>query len=475
MFHDFVGNGDVDWRQFTFEAEIEIGAGLITNTMSYREVDAFSSADVDSRETAALITFYDLDQEQFSNELRYNVTLRDRWDLTVGASYFSQEYDYMTGLVVGATGLDFDKSEGRGHRRGGGQLDQTSMSFYFDNEYRLTDNFALIGGFNISRDEKDVKIVPRLPPATIAANDNVMVQALADVCDYAAGCDFSRAVPADDKWTNFSPKFGFTWSAGEDMQIYGHWSRAYRSGFYNFRQTNIALLIPGSSGNGPEPTDEEEHNAFEIGMKSRFMDGNLVVNAAYFFQDVQDLARSTGFTLPADGSTAQDLINVGDAELAGFELDMTARFGENLVVQLAAGYVDGDITDAKSDIDRRGDGITPADESLALVRLSEWTANASVTYDVLIGEANALTLAADYGYRSEAAARDENPAFFPRQNMIGASVRYGPVDGKWSVSTYGKNLRNDVVYRTIFTVSQGRTYAPLAEGRRYGIEFRYEL
>ena len=472
--HDFVGSGDAAWTQFTFESVFDLGEGQVTNILAYRKVDAFSATDVDSRETGALNTFYFMDQDQYSNELRYNIAPKDNWDLTLGLSWFAQEYEYTTGLVVSASDLDFDMSAGRGHRRGGGQLDQTSVSLYMNNEVRINDSFSFIGGFNYSNEEKEVAIAPRLPPATLTGDTDPKVQALADVCGYATGCDWSRAVPAKDDWSNFSPKIGFVWHGQEDMQVYGHYSRAFRSGFYNFRQTNAKLLVPGPNGNGPEPTAEEEHNAIEFGIKSLLADGTVRLNAAVFNQDIDDLARSTGFVLPADGSSAQDLVTVGDARITGIEVDVLAQLGDNMVLQLAVGWLDGDITDAKSNINRVG-GIDAKDEALDMVRLSELTYNLALTYDQPVKDVGVLTMSLDYGYRSESAARDDNAAFFPEMKMLGFNLRYEPNDGNWSVSAYGKNMLDEVLYKSLFPISAGRVYAPIAEGRRLGLEFRYKM
>ena len=476
--YDHLGAGDAEWNQATWEVSMEAGPGQLTNLLSFREVNAFASADIDGLATPGIITFYFLDQDQVSNEVRYNITLFDRWDLTAGLYYYSQRYEYETGLVtgMGTTNLVFDADVGGGHRRGGGRLDQETLALYMNNEFRLTDSLALYGGFNLSQEHKDVRIAPRLTPAMIdMGSDDFKNSPYANACDFETGCNWSRAyaIPAKETWVNIAPKAGARWFITDDMQIYGHVSSAFRSGFYSFRQTNTHLLLPGPNGKGPEPTDVEEHYAAEFGIKSHFWDSRLRVNGAIFTQEISDLARSTAFTLPG-GEPAQDLINVGDARINGWEAEVQVAPIDNLLVEFAAGFLDGKITEATADINRDGE-INSLDEGLDIVRLSELTYNVNVTYDLPVGRQELLTFSASYAFRDEAAATDSNTAYFPELEMVNASVSYGATDGSWKLSLYGRNILDQVVYKTVFPISRWRVYAPIAEGARYGMEFSYNF
>ena len=449
--HDFVGEGNVDWAQYNVNLTAELGNVTITNVLGLREVEAFASADIDGLPPQGLSSLYALDQDQISNEFRVNFNITDTWTSTVGLSYFEQEYDYVTGLQIAA----IDTAPGGNDRLGGGTQEQKSQSIYWDNEIKLTDNFSLIGGANYSKEDKDVVLIARVQGS------------IADgTCEIARNtCDFSRGNPGSDSWTNLSPKVGFQWWLQDEAQLYGHWTVAYRSGFYNLRPWCDALVT------NPTPTDVEKHTAIEVGIKTELDDGRYRLNAAIFRQDIDDLARSAGYVL-SDGSPAQDLVNVGDARIQGLEIELIAQATNNLVLTAAFGLLDGDILDAKTDIN--GDGIlgNRADEASALTRLSPKSYNLGIIYDADIGN-GVLTLGANYNYRDEAAARDDNAAFFPEVAIINAGIDYTPNDGAWSLHLYGKNLTDKVIYSTLFPVSNGRVFAPIKEGKRVGLEFRY--
>ncbi|MBV1906423.1 MAG: TonB-dependent receptor [Pseudomonadales bacterium] len=466
---DYMGVTDLDWQQITFEAGIDVGEnGRITNIMGYRKVESETLTDVDGVNPTTpgarlnIIGIYVIDQDQFSNELRYNQVVGDRWEFTAGLVYFTQEATYGTGLWRGGLpGIDHPSNV-----FGGGTQDNDSWSFYFNNEFAVTDTFSLTGGFNYLTEDKDVMIVPRAPSS------------LADgLCDInAQTCDFAgQGVPSDDDWNNFSPKLGFKWQVLEDGHVYGHIARAYRSGFFNVRQTNPNSINLNA-------TDVEKHTSYELGIKSSLAEGAVRLNAAVFFQDIEDLARSAGGEVLINGlpSPFQDLLNVGDAEIKGFEFDVTGLVGDNLVINASVGYLDGDITNAEANINKsKTDGVTDIvgdeiDETLDIVRLSKWTTHLGLVYDMDLGDSGVLTLRAEHSYRSKSAARDDNAQFFPSVDIINAGMTYEPREGNWKVTLYGKNLGDKVVYKTLFSIAN-QVFAPISKGRRYGLEFRYSL
>ncbi|MBV1876649.1 MAG: TonB-dependent receptor [Pseudomonadales bacterium] len=477
--HDFKGLSEVEWTQFTFETGVDLGSGRLTNIMAYREVESLSFTDLDGISVAdggrtQLAGIYKVEQHQFSNEIRYNLQATENWQLTTGLVYFVQEYAYQTGLFRGAPLVDSGNEA-----LGGGTQDQDSWSFYFNNEYAITDTFSINGGFNYLVENKEVRILPR--HTVSLENGDCNIESLT--------CIWSRGLKADDDWSNFSPKIGFTWQVLEDASIYGHVARAYRSGFFNIRQPNPAAI-------NLNPTDVEEHNSIEFGIKSNLFDNRVRLNAAIFHQDIDDLARSARsviVTSNGEATPVADLINVGDARISGVEVDLTARISENLVITAALGYLDGDLTEVNFNLnnsnqkDANGNDVIGSngrpvkavepdseDQALALVRLSQWTANLGVNYDLYLGNLGLLSLRADYAYRAEAAARDDNAGFFPKTNMANAGVTYSPNDANWTLSLYGKNLNDQVVFKSIGVLG-AQTFLPIGKGRRYGLEFRYAM
>ena len=50
-----------------------------------------------------------------------------------------------------------------------------------------------------------------------------------------------------ESWHDFSPRAGFQWTPVERSQLYGFWAKGFRSGGYNFRNTDPGVA-PGPFG-----------------------------------------------------------------------------------------------------------------------------------------------------------------------------------------------------------------------------------
>ncbi|MGI9291634.1 MAG: TonB-dependent receptor, partial [Gammaproteobacteria bacterium] len=91
---DEYGDTDIDWKNVTFETNWDIFGGTLTNIFGYREVDVDATSDIDGTGLPLFTATGETDQDQTSNELRFATRLMDRWDLTVGAYYLTQDVSY---------------------------------------------------------------------------------------------------------------------------------------------------------------------------------------------------------------------------------------------------------------------------------------------------------------------------------------------------------------------------------------------
>ena len=78
---------------------------------------------------------------------------------------------------------------------------------------------------------------------------------------------------------------------------------------------------------------EEELWSYEIGTKVTFWDNRLIVNAAAYYMDIEDM-QVIEYTAP----TTPYITNAAEASGHGFELDVTARLIGGLSVVAGFGY-----------------------------------------------------------------------------------------------------------------------------------------
>ena len=441
-----------DWETVTVEANWRTNLGVFTNLAGYRSFDQGASVDVDGRPVPGFHGSNVSNQHQFSNELRFAGTFGP-FDVTAGLYYFTQSFLNIERRLL-AGGL-IDSSLG-------GDVDNTNYAGFAQTSYHLNDAFALIAGGRFTREEKSV-LIATFVPSTAGSLCNFVAQ----TCLYNFPGPTFPGSPGSESWSHFTPKLGFEWLAGDGIFIYGQWSQGVRSGGYNVR--NTSFTVP------PGPYGPELQDAFEIGLKSEWFERRLRVNAAAFYDTIDDIQRDINQADPIVG-IVQVTRNTADATIKGVELEITGALTDDLVVFGNVGYVDGRYDEVFFDLD--GGGIGASDLALNIPRLSKWSYAIGATYFRSLAGDFVLGLRVDYGHRSRAAATDDNAAYLAPIEDLSASASLTLPDGHWSFSLYGRNLLDKVtegVRGPLPLTLGGGAFRTLNEGRVVGIEasFRY--
>jgi len=462
---DELGFDVSNWDQFTarLDWDIPFGSGTITNIFGYREFDQESRLDVDASPLFLFHANFATQQDQISNELRYNGRFfEDRLDFTTGIFYFEQDIIYEE---------DRDLLRGALIQNGGGIQDQRTIGIFANAEYDVTEAFSVNAGIRWNDEEKDGLI------ANIALNTGnpcVIIldeaRVLPDGTTSLTPCLFDTEQEVNE--SNFSPKIGAGYEFNDQLRFYTHWSRAFRAGGFNFRNTNGAAT--------QDPFEEERIDNFEIGFKSEPYRG-ASLNGAIFFNLLDDLQRETNVSDPTAG-VVQTILNAGDADIFGIELDATIPVTKNLVLTAGIGYLDGDFTDIL--VDLSGDGvIDETDFDLDIPRLAPFSANVGFVYSQAIPSIGGYaTLNFNYAHRDSSAFTDNNLGVLNTADRIDANLTLDLFEDHLSVSVYGRNLTNDVqiggdtqLPAALGGVPLGGTFSPLARGRTFGIELEYNF
>jgi iron complex outermembrane receptor protein len=250
-----------------------------------------------------------------------------------------------------------------------------------------------------------------------------------------------------------------TWRFALDHQftdaITGYISdnRGIKSGGYN-------LLGPGSPGYFPEVLD-----AYEIGLKSRFLHDTLQLNGAGFYYSYSNIQVET----IKEG--AVDTLNAAAATLKGFDMDARLLPYENVTLSAGLGYTDGYYSNfpnspktPPSPID--GPQTTEDATGHQLVNAARWTANGSADYTIPTEYGNFLT-DVTFTYRSKTYVASDERLYIPAFTVVNASVSWTSPNNLYKVQGWVHNLGNTVYYaaRTETTVGDLQTFAP---PRTYG-------
>lgn len=489
--NDGYADGETTFGSLRIDYDVDFGNGVITNITGYRDLESYTSGDIDSTPLTLFHSNAENTQEQLSNELRYAGTFGAA-DVTTGLFYFEQELGY--------TEIRNIPSDPRGMYYGGGTLDHDTWGIFANVDYALTDKLSVIAGLRYSEENKAgdvVYIEPRTPCSVVGGT-----------CDSSGNNSVTgnqNGFTDSQSWENLTPKLGLQYFATDNTQFYANYTKGFRSGGYNFRITNVDVFNEVVALTGSPGFDEEEVDSYEIGMKSEFADGRVQLNTAIFQTQIENMQREVNVSDPG-AAVVQNIANTADATINGVELEGRVVATDSTIVTFNFGAIDASYDDVFFDL--TGDGVVDAaDLALDLPRVPPITFGVGLIQDFDMGDAGALVATANYQYRDEIAYTDSNYGWIQDAKMLTANLTWEtPVDGL-SVAVYGKNLLDEVqagndtqlpfgsglsapvnALSTIGGASDlgtgvsvpyglyptAGTFSPLKKGRLIGLELTYE-
>jgi len=135
---------------------------------------------------------------------------------------------------------------------------------------------------------------------------------------------------------DWQPKVTLTYKPDRDMTIYGGYSRGFRSGGFNQTGVGAEAINNAIVGVG-DIFEAETADTVEVGIKTKL--GPVQVNAAAYTTRSEN---SYFFVFLAQSST-QNLGNIPEVRLNGFEIDATARIAPYFDINAAFGLTDSSI------------------------------------------------------------------------------------------------------------------------------------
>lgn len=431
------------------DLDVSWGNGTITNIFGFRDSEGNTRGDIDSTPGFFFHSSTETTQEQISNELRYAGTF-GRLDLTAGIYYFDQEIAYTeTRDLPTVTPATFF---------GGGRQDHSVFGIFSQIDYSFTENFIGSFGLRYSREEKDADITYVRPRPTCSVVDGTCPTSGTNPLVPGENNGFSDS----DEWSNVTPKIGFQYFPNDNTNIYGNYTRGFRSGGYNFRITAPAPFeaIVASNG-GAFAFDEETVDSYEIGLRTETSDGRGQLSAAAFMTEIEDMQREVNASDPTAG-VVQTILNTADATITGFEFEGRYAITENFLVMANLGIIDAEYDSVRFNISADPGGLVDGDDlALAIPRVPETTWGIGFIHDLPLGNAGDLSTRVNYQYRDELAFTDSNFGWIQEAGMLDANLTwYTPVDGL-EVSIFGRNLLDEVQAGGDTQLPFGGNVAPL--------------
>jgi iron complex outermembrane receptor protein len=176
-----------------------------------------------------------------------------------------------------------------------------------------------------------------------------------------AGASFSQSTSED----GFTPKVSLSWRPSADLMTYATYSEGFRVGGANPN--------PPGTVTDARAYDSDSVKNYELGVRSTFAGGALLLDAAVFHIKWDDIQVRLFGPAPTYYSY---VTNAGGAENDGVEFSGTVRAGEVFEFQTSVTYIDAQVSSFVPDTFAPGGGYP---EGTTLPGSSEWTISNSVS------------------------------------------------------------------------------------------------
>ena len=373
--------------------------------------------------------------------------------------------------------------------------DSNSFAFFGNATWHVTDRLDITGGVRYTNESKDADFqinntgaFSQLPLGLIAGG---MFSGLSNLQTVPAVVPFQAEFDDDD----ISIAASLSYEVSDALNLYARFSQGYKSGGFNLNRNgpNTAPGAPGQVSNfaalvAADPTltplqslqdavtfQPENTNAYELGFKSRFLENRLKLDGTFFFQSVED------FQANAFNGTTFSIINAGEVESFGFELDYSFAITEDLFLTGGgsfqdveyASFTNSGATNAQIQAGMPVQDLTGERPNFA----SDVVLTGALNYKRDLTEKIGLNSRVGYRYRSEyTTAQDNDPTSLQDGFVtIDATLGFEFYDGLVGLDFWGKNLTDQTIRNITFdTPFQAGSFSAFLEApRTYGATLRF--
>lgn len=241
------------------------------------------------------------------------------------------------------------------------RFDTTVTSAFGSIEYDLSDSLELAFALRYDNEERDVS---SLVPTDVRQNviDLNRDGILDDPLNPALSSLINPTGTIPDKSESFSevqPKVSLSWDAFESTKVFASWGVGFKAGGFNNSgsQATVDIFINSFINGGigidfaddlgvPLPVINDDYkketsNAFEVGFKSRLMDGRLQLDGAAYHTVVDDMQFFEFFV--GTFGLLRVVSNMDEVEISGVELGANFHATDNFRVYAGANFMDTEI------------------------------------------------------------------------------------------------------------------------------------
>ncbi len=406
-------------------ANWELGDYTLTSITAYEEGQRLLTGGAPIPVPNAL-NYSTSDSKQWSQEVRLASPQEGRFSWIVGGYYFDE--DLKAATTDGVTANIPLTTPGRKPRAWGstGYDQGTSAIAAFANAtFKVTDRFNVTGGLRYSREKKDIHLVNRVATGTVTFSDTT---------DWWRPSSVSSPITTRYDATDKNKWEELTYDITPQYRISDHASTYFRFA-HGFRAGGFAV----SGQSTINPIDPEKLDAYEIGLKTAWLDGKLTLNGAAFYYDYSNIQVLVFAQVGGSPDPLAVLQNAGAGWVKGAELELVARPFTGLRIGGTMGWLDTKYTRFQTIVSNQ-----PADASgNEFARAPHISASLNGEYR-FAGLGGEFSLGADWNFRTRqyfSAAIQNNPLLEQKAyGLLNARVAWTPAKSDWEFALSASNL-----------------------------------
>jgi iron complex outermembrane receptor protein len=328
---DALDFADTDQESLTLIMNWDLGSFVLTSVSGWIGTNDFIASDFDQTEIPFFPTFREQVHDQYSTELRLASDFGDQGgflgnlDLVLGLFYFEQEHELVQSFPTLGPSADYAHQDG------------DSKAVFGQAIYALSDATNVTFGIRYTDEKKDFErnsgaFAPGLSAQNPGSRPRIAFMSKLPM-------NVTGKLDSD----NTSVRLGVDHRLRDNVLAYATFAQGFKAGEFGARAASAFTV---------GPTDDEESDSYEIGIKSDWLDNTLRVNVAAFYTQYSNL--QFGVFIPsAANPTGQETSNqnIGEATTMGLEVETVWAATDNLTLEATIGLLDAEYDKFCADLD----------------------------------------------------------------------------------------------------------------------------
>lgn len=462
----------------SLQADADLGPVSLTSITAYRHWYNYQQRDGDFRSDAPTYVNTgiaagdvrshdrgDLRFDQFTQEIRLASNGPQFLEYVVGLYFYkTKEVNFFNRTVTACTASTLATANGLTPCRIGASTfsvnegnadfttELTSYAGFGQATANISDSFRAIGGLRYTEDKVSFDFARRSTSLAAFSGVNPAFAANGKVSD-----------------NGFSGTAGLQYDVSDDVMTYGTYTRGYKGPAINV----FFNMLARDTGK----IDPETSNAFEAGLKTKFLDRRVTMNIAAFYTKYFNY--QANFLDLVAGQVTTRLTNAGTVSTRGVEIDFNAAVTDNFSLNGGINYTDAHINKFNCPV---GAAVTCADNinGKPLPFAPKYKGTVTADWRIPLGlDGFDVDLNSALVYQSRTQFDiNQNPNAFQTPFAIwDAGITVRTKDKKYSVSLIAKNLtdKHYVTQRIPNGTAFMRQITPRDAERYFGISARVNL